>query len=260
MLRKLMKYEFMAMGRVFLPLFAALIIVSVVNRLLAALSNEIPVSIGIILAVILIAGISVVALLLTMQRFRNNLLSNEGYLMMTLPVSTDRIIISKLLVASVWSIASFLVIMISIIIMAMISISLSDIVDFIKRIFNLVTENPLHTTIYSIEIIIIVLLSIFNGILLLYSCMSLSMLVNKHRGLFTFGAFITITTFIQILASVTGSVVWRLDLYNLLGINDWNVFWHNQINFLTIIIIFALHCTGFYLITRYMLKKRLNIQ
>ena len=86
MLGKLMKYEFMATGRTFLPLFAALILVSIVNRLLSSLGLNVPSAIGTVVSVILMVGVAVVTLLITLQRFRNNLLSNEGYLMMTLPV------------------------------------------------------------------------------------------------------------------------------------------------------------------------------
>ena len=49
MLRKLMKYEFMATGRVFLPLFAALLIISAINRLFQNLDLRAPAVIGVIL-------------------------------------------------------------------------------------------------------------------------------------------------------------------------------------------------------------------
>ena len=46
MLGKLMKYEFKAMGRIFLPLFGALLVASAINRLFIALDFTIPKVIG----------------------------------------------------------------------------------------------------------------------------------------------------------------------------------------------------------------------
>ena len=57
MLGKLLKYEFKATGRVFLPMFGALLIISVINRLFSNLNFKIPSIIGKIISIILIVGI-----------------------------------------------------------------------------------------------------------------------------------------------------------------------------------------------------------
>jgi len=261
MLRKLMKYEFLAMGRVFLPLYGALIAVSIVSRLLANLPAMAPVTIGRVLSGILIAGILVITLILTLQRFRNNLLSDEGYLMMTLPVCTDRLILSKLFVAAICSVASITVVSISILIMTITKNFWNDLTEYFRLIFERLAMEPLHTSIAAVEFILGGSVMIFTGILMLYACMSLSMLVNKRRGLFTFGAFIVISTVLQTVLAAAISIMstsslgkWFINL-----LDGMSTFAQSQIIFGIVFTLELALCAGFYIKTRYMLKNRLNI-
>ena len=261
MLKKLMKYEFMAMGRVFLPLFAALILLSLINRLLSYLPVDAPQVIGTIISVVLMVGIMVLTLVLTLQRFRKNLLSNEGHLMMTLPVKADRLILSKLFVAAICGVASVVVVAISIVIMAMTAVDFSDFIKVLKPLGEIFASYPAQSVIYVVEAIILMALSVFSAILMLYTCMSLSMLVNKRRGLFTFGAFVVITTVLQTIAAAFIAVVTVAGAGNVFEfLSDFSAFGLSQIAiWIWIIVEFAL-CAAFYVITRYMLKNRLNLQ
>jgi hypothetical protein len=262
MLKKLMKYEFMATGRVFLPLFAALILISLVNKLLSYLPVDAPQIIGTIISVILMVGIIVLTLVITVQRFRSNLMSNEGYLMMTLPVSTDRLILSKMFVASIWTVASGIVVIISIMIMAMSSISFADLAKAFRPIGEYIAASPARSTVYIIEIVVMIAVSVFSGILMLYTCLALSMLVNKRRGLFSFGAFIVITTAMQIIVTLLGvaGVVFYLPSFQTLSIYDLDVEGLVQTVFLIWLVLEAAFGAAFYFITRFMLKNRLNLQ
>ena len=260
MLGKLIKYEFMATGRVFLPLFAALLIVSAINRLFQNLNLEVPAVIGVILSVILIVGILVLTLILTLQRFQKNLMSNEGYLMMTLPVRPDSLILSKLFVASVWTAASTIIVTVSIMIMAMSGISISEILAQIRLFFEQIAIPAPQVVVYAIELIVLIVLSLFSGILLLYACMALSMLVNKRRWLFTFGAYIVITTAMQTILAVLVALGASFRIYDLLSINSMSDFGQIQIVILLVLVAEAAMCVVFYYITRHMLKNRLNLQ
>ena len=262
MLKKLMKYEFRATGRVFLPLFAALIILAGVNRLLMVLNLETPGVIGIVVSVILIVGIFVLTLILTIQRFRQNLLSNEGHLMMTLPVSTDSIILSKLLVSAVWAVASLIIVALAIMIMAATKDFFEQIVSSIKWLGGQLVINAPRTVLYTIEIVIVTAIMVLLWALILYTCMSLSMLVNKRRGLFTFGAFIVITTVMQILFAIADTLLRAISLRGMIEriFGPLNSFWGSQIAIASVLICQLILCVIFYIITRYMLKNRLNLQ
>jgi len=262
MLGKLMKYEFKATGRIFLPLFAALLIISIINRILSSLGFSTPSVIGTVVSVILMVGIAVLSFVLTLQRFRNNLLSSEGYLTMTLPTKVDNHILSKLFVATIWIIASCLVMAASIMIMAVNDISFSAIGRTLSAFFENFRLSPLELVIYAIEGVILAVVSLFSGILLLYTCMSLSMLVNKHRGLFGFGAFIVITTALQIISALLAVAA------NALNVNDFyyrvfggiGTFKASQLIIAVVFLFEAILCVIYYFVTRYMLKNKLNLQ
>jgi len=262
MLRKLMKYEFMATGRIFLPLFAALIIISIVNRLLSILGlNTTSVSvIGTVVSVILMAGIAVLTFILTLQRFRNNLLSSEGYLMMTLPAKTDSLILSKLFVSAIWIVASVVVVTVSIMILAMTSFDFSDLVALIRNLIELLPRFSIRYVIYTAEALIGIVVSLFSGVLLLYACLSLSMLVDKRRGLFAFGAYIVITTALQIIGAIIAGIAAALNITDLFDFSSWSTFGQVQLVILLILLADVILCAAFYFVTRYMLKRRLNLQ
>jgi hypothetical protein len=190
MLGKLMKYEFKATGRIFLPMFIALLAVAAVNRIFWQLDLSIPKIIGTTLSGIMIVAICVIALIITLQRFYRNLLSSEGYLMFTLPVSTDGLIWSKLFVAAIWSIVSFIIVIVAVSIMATTGLTFNEIFDFIGVFFRSISEGGFNAVLIAIEAVILLIATTLSGILLLYVCMALSLLVNKHRVAFSFLMYI----------------------------------------------------------------------
>lgn len=266
MLRKLMKYEFKATGRIILPLFAALLIVSAVNGLISVLGGSyesIPWALGMLLALTMIISCFVLVIIQAIQRFRQSLLSSEGHLMMTLPVKTDSLILSKMFVSSIWAFGSFLVAVLALLIM-----SLSGAVfgpDFLVP-FRMLGEElssvALPLAIYLIEAIVFIALAIFSSILMLYACISLGMLVNKRRDLFAFGAFVVISTALQILLAIAIAIGaafqiefrWLDTLFS-----GRSAFETTQILVPVVILFEAALCALFYAITRHMLKRKLNL-
>ena len=66
---------------------------------------------------ILFIGLMVITFVVCIIRFYKSLLGDEGYLMFTLPVETWKHIFNKLLIAMMWSVASGLFAILSILIM-----------------------------------------------------------------------------------------------------------------------------------------------
>ena len=262
MLGKLMKYEFRATGRIFLPMMLALVVISGVSRLFRLVNLNTPGIIGTIVSIIMIVGIFVIVLILTIQRFNKNLLSSEGYLMMTLPVKTDSIIFSKLLVSAVWSIATFIVVCLSIFIMVISKDVMNDIIDMIRWALERLLDSPFQVGILIFEILIMIALSLLSQALLIYASLSLSMLVNKHRGLFSFAAYIGITTVLQILVSVIVTIVVALNLHRAIErlFSNLSVFSISQVIIVAVIIGTLILGSIYYILTRAMLKNRLNLQ
>lgn len=122
MLIKLIKHEFRATARVMLPLYLVTILLALMTRasslwtkmvtfegltgrnFLSLLSGII--AVGFVLALI---ATFVVAVVLTIQRFRSNLMADEGYVMFTLPVSTHSLVWSKLIVSTVWFLGAVII-------------------------------------------------------------------------------------------------------------------------------------------------------
>ena len=120
MLRKLLKHEFRATGRIMLPVIGILLATSVAANLSMRylLDNDawFLSMLGILLLTAFgfaIGGVFIVSFILMIQRFYKNLLQDEGYVMLTLPVSIHQHIWSKLIVSSVWFIVTALAVILA---------------------------------------------------------------------------------------------------------------------------------------------------
>ena len=97
MLIKLMKHEFRATGRIMLPLYLVLLVTAVganfTTRGLLSTQYKLLDVLGALLVmafVVAIMGVCVMSMVVMVQRFYKNLLGDEGYVMMTLPVSVHQ--------------------------------------------------------------------------------------------------------------------------------------------------------------------------
>ena len=117
MLKQLLKYEFKATKRLYFGLYLALALLSVVlgvtfrqeHALAHSTSFQNLQVILMIVYVSVILAIAVLCFVNTIQRFYQNLLGREGYLMHTLPVTETQLILSKLITSMVWVLCSGLV-------------------------------------------------------------------------------------------------------------------------------------------------------
>jgi hypothetical protein len=259
MLGKLMKYEFKATSRIFVPLFSALLIISTVSRLMNRLQSVAPQLIGLTVAAMLIAAAFVVTLILTIQRFYKNFMSSEGYLMFTLPVNTDRLIWSKLLVAGVWNIVCVFTVYLSILIMALPNDEFVSIIQSFTQL-NLPTADQVF---FTIEIIAIVLAMLLDSILSLYACMALSLFFNKHRVAISFAIYVGMVILLQILAVIAFSILANVDFTLSSGLSAFITDHPNSmVHAVFLFTLLAVAAVGavFFAVTRYMLKNKLNLQ
>ena len=114
MLLRLLKQDIRSTGRIMVVLYAAVLVLAAVSRLLSSFLDETVGSVLImffaraisVLFVVAVAACIVMTFVLMLIRFYKNFLTDEGYLMFTLPVTTGQLIWSKLLVAVLWVIVS----------------------------------------------------------------------------------------------------------------------------------------------------------
>lgn len=121
MLAKLIKHEFKATARVFVPMLGTVLALTAATALTVRLGGifALPGGTGwgktvfglvagllCLLTFFAMMAMMVAVMVITIQRFYKNLLGDEGYLMFTLPVTPAQHITAKLTVGTVWTIVS----------------------------------------------------------------------------------------------------------------------------------------------------------
>lgn len=222
MLGKLIKNEFKATARNFIPIYLLLLLVTLGVKALElvqdyagkSLEDNIVMNvIGVVLIITFVLAIMAIifgTVILIAKRFYENMLKDEGYLSFTLPVTTGQHIISKVFVSYIWIIASALVCIMSFIIFMIGEPgAFKEIGDTISQMIQLVNKNGWWG--YVIQVVLVMIIGIYNGIMLLYTCFSVGQIYNKHR---IAGAFIT-----GICIYVISQIVNSIFLISLIGAN-----------------------------------------
>ncbi|MDI3535960.1 MAG: hypothetical protein PWP16_440 [Eubacteriaceae bacterium] len=274
MLGKLLKHELKASGRIFLPIYAVLLLLTIVNKLVLSLGcpdffNEETVShpvmemifaITLLLYVAIVVALSVMTLVVIVQRFYKNLFTDEGYLMFTLPVKTRDHIISKLLIAMLWTCVSGVVITITILILSWGTFTWMDVTQAYSMLSQQV-ETQLHLSmgLLIFEAALMMITEIVASILMIYIAIALGQLFNQHRIIAAFGAYVVISVALQFIFSIAMLLipVFNLD-YTFLSLADptevvqWFLNGTTAINLLL--------CAAFYFGTQYIMKNKLNLE
>lgn len=205
MLGKLIKYEIKATGRIFLPMYLALIVFAIINHFMPFNSDNFtfPQGIALTIYILIFVGMFVTSFIVMIQRFYKNLLCEEGYLMFTLPVKPWKHIISKLVVSAMWTILSALVAVISIIIIVLQVMSLSDIFAAISEAWSVLYKSIGSSLyLYTIQTVTGLIVSLATSTLIIYAAMAIGQLSNNHKVLVSIVSFLGLYTLSQIAASL----------------------------------------------------------
>lgn len=202
MLGKLLKYEFRATARLFLTFYLALIVFALLNaffstELLVKLEGSLvhlhlagaPGLLYLILRLLyfaLVVGVMVMTLLVMFQRFYQSLLGDEGYLMFTLPVAPWQHIVSKLLTALVWTVASSLLALLSVLIITT-KVNLRLAWPGLSSAIGALLHNFGLAGLFLLPAI--TLAAAIAGILMTYAAITLGHLSTRHRMAATIGWF-----------------------------------------------------------------------
>lgn len=273
MLAKLTKYEFRATGRMLGILYAALIIIAIVTRIELAIQSAtnggmsmvMPTFIVMMLYISAIVAIGVMTLILIIQRFYKNLLQNEGYLMHTLPVKMWQHIASKLIASVVWCFVSMFVICLSFIIIGSLGIDFNDFFTIMTNISLRGHGNEVLNGIgYMFELFVLMIAGAAASILQIYLAMAIGQLVDNHKLLCSFGAYIGINVVLQIITSIVMSIsaggsypYMSYGIFNFLSTDSLTGM---HVFFWTLIAVYAVKAALFFAGTNYILKNRLNLE
>ena len=239
----LVRYEFKNVNKWYLALYGAVLALSVLIGAQASSLKSIDtpdqqmimlVFLGLVFGGLLLT-LSISTLILIIRRFKGSVYDRQGYLTLTLPVSEHQIILSKLLGAFIWSLASSLVFILSIyIILVLTGANFLDIFS-LEYLFKFYMDSFWLSVISYI-------LSTISGILCIYLAISIGQLFNEYRTALAVLAYIVIQT---ILGFVGLNL--RIDI-------DYN--WMISFEIVKDLIL----SVAFYLGTYYILKNKVNLQ
>lgn len=238
----LVRYEFKNINKWYLALYGAVLAISVlIGIFISSLSPSYnPDNTGylIFFLILVFGGLSVTlwiaTIFLIIRRFKGSVYDRQGYLTLTLPVSEHQIITAKLFSALVWSILSYIVFILSILII----IFLTPIEKDFTSLYNFISPYLSHGGLYAVSLFV----GSISWILSIYLAISIGQLFNEYRTAMGILAYIVI-------AIVIGYITFffRVD-------NDFNVIAGTEI--LRNLFLSAIYYLGTY----YILKNKVNLQ
>ena len=264
---KLLRYELKSLSKGLLPIYGGVLLVALLNRFIFGYAMGQNMDLGLLSSVmvitvfalylIFIVGVAVMTVIVTVLRFYQDLLSDGGYLMHTLPVSTHALLLSKLFGAVIMTLISLLVGGISLIIFA----SYSDLWGaFFSQPWGAIFREAFHQMpswpLVIVELFILVVVSLANGTLFYYLSMALGHLSKKHRVLMAIVWYLVLTTILTFIEGVAFAMLGNsplLDYFNA-SINSIHPLLLGSIAVMMVLNII------FYLPTWQILKNRLNLQ
>ena len=271
MLKKLMKHELRATSRMMLPALLFVLAAAVggnisINRLLEA-DSAVFNTIGGFLIVVYTASVMaacILAFVLMIQRFYQNLLQDEGYLMLTLPVSVHAHILSKLLVSLIWWYAVAAAGLFSLFILVFN-------LDLFREVWTILSNlhfhdltfeaNPLHIVFYLLELWLMLTAGLAYISLLLYASMAAGHSFSRHKGILSVVIAFFVLNF-ALHALQYGAAL----LVNLAGLDGLLRLFagfappvQNHLGLLGVTGLILIPCAAFYALTAYCLKNRLNL-
>lgn len=267
MLGKLLKQDFRATARLILPLYLAVLALSVFSNLGTRLAaqyegNAILQFLEWLLLFLFFIGLFVVLALtfvLMIVRFYRSFMTDEAYLMFTLPVSTGQLISSKLIVSVVWFIGAALVDVVACVLFVLDS-------KLVEEFWTLFRERLLYTEFsvsngqviaVGLEIVAVALLSAVCFCLMIYAAMAVGQSFRNHKGLLSVVFAYVFWNVVQIVsmgAMVAVASVMNGSSVAMTGIEGVQVLFGYGIGVTLLLSIV------FYFLTHYMLKRRLNLQ
>lgn len=260
MLGKLIKYEFKSTMRIFLPLYGVIIGFTLIRKLLDILDIEFFFSDGILVTTYALLTVGIIALtfIVGILRFYKNILGSEGYLMNTLPVRSWQLVFSKLFSSVCWFFGSMLVLISSVLIQLSSKGILVDIWNSGKLIWDgLLQEFGWQGGLLLGELGLMMIIYACYGFLMVYCAMVIGHLFNSNRIIYSFVAYIGLYFIVQIISVVTMLVYGFGFAGGLAFLNRGEV----GLTLLTIqLVMSGIISVAFYLVTNYIVKKRLNLE
>ncbi len=265
MLNKLLKYEFKSTARTLLPLYGVVVLLAIVNKLILVFKEKMSSGktfevisgifsgLSIFLYVAVLVGLMVTTFVIIVQRFRKNLLGDEGYLMNTLPVKPWQNILSKLIIAIMWTLVGLIVGVITIIILAYNKDLFFDIRMMWYEIKMAISQGETITTIIMITSYLV---NFVGAILLIYVSLCIGSLFSQYRVIASFAAYLVIDFARSIVALIIGVLIMGVDMFSTSSSISGEMTVYLGVNLVFSIVLAVVYYFG----CEYILGKKLNLE
>ena len=274
MLGKLFKYEFSATGRVFLPMYGALLVMSVIARIFytSNIRSDIATMLITMLLVMLFTAVWVVTLVIIVRRFWTNLLGREGYLMNVLPVNPWEHVLAKTVTSGVWIIAGTVVSVVAFLIMLFGLPELADIdlreffADFDEFMAYLRDGNITgQVVLIIVQGVLLAVVSSFQFTLTAYASMCVGQLADSHRTLASIGAYFGLNTAQSLITSLANDVGYFKTVSMVPAGTEYAEYARralvNTNQFMALFLLLSVVvCVAMFFVSSTLLKKKLNLQ
>lgn len=273
MVRKLIKYDFRSYFRLLFPVQLIILGFALINRIIqffepplhstgaaSTIYSAMFVS-TLVLYIISIVVCIVMTVIVGMVRFYQGMYTNEGYLSHTLPVKPEQHIFAKLLTSVIFCLGGLLAMFLSFMIITAGDVNIEIFKAFFYLLGKFFNEFGVNGGLYIAEGILFLCTYVLFVFLKLYCCISVGQLVKRKKILLAFGVFFGIYVVKQIIGTIFAIfVALNLELFDRIG--DW--IGMHPIPFMHIflcsgIIMFALFALIYFLITKHIMSKKLNL-
>ncbi len=264
MLVKLLKHEMKASSRLILPLLYVLLVLTILNRIIF----ELPLFHGILsiiptfttfIYIVTMIIIIVVCMVIVIYRFYKNLITDEGYLMFTLPVKPHQLINSKLLISVFWIFISAIAVLASLYIVLVTPEQFQMIRDQLTAARNSFrSEFGPDGVLFLVEMLIAMLFGTFYSILQIYASIAIGQLFSGHKILGSFTVYIAFSTIFQMIWLMLIFISGLLFGASMKSINDIYIITH--VIYPIAMLFICITGVLYYLITNYIFQKKLNLE
>lgn len=210
---RLLKHEFRATARMIIPFLA----VAVFSAILFSFTNRMegfPNALTVIFIMIISASLmalGVMGIVIVISRFYRNVMTDTGYLTMTLPISSHEFIWAELIMCLCWFIIVAVVLAAAFVCSLAVGglLSLPDSFSEMANFFNSLNEalrghgvSAFMVAVIALEGIAAIVLCFFSSCLRVYCCMSVGQLFSNNRELFSVIAYVLIGVVTSLLFTV----------------------------------------------------------
>lgn len=201
MLKKLLKYDFKTLIHTLLPIYGISLILSIISNIAIHINKltpifKVPIAFITGLSILLCIGVVFITFIIGIVNFYKQTVKDEGYLLHTLPVSKNSILVSKLLSLISMEVLSLVVAIITALIT--LNVSPDKVCDVIKFVLDKIGDYKLTALLITLAMFV----GQITNILLVYVSISFGQKHSTNKLLFSIIYGVVVYNITQIVTTV----------------------------------------------------------